>query len=162
MDNKTMKEVLKNDSIKINDEVLLINQDKKSNKIKNFVYVDIINEGLDLLEETYYEGDYYDCAGDVDFCKKVVTEIKRIRKQLKEHSAIDLGNSFSCNVVNISIDYYMEDFEDACIKDSKIELDNNLWMLASQRLQYVIQDIWGVGIMNHLKWVENQNKEIIK
>jgi hypothetical protein len=155
MDNKTMKEVLINDSIKINDEVLLINQDKKSSKLKNQVYLNIINEGLDLLEETY--GDYDACDGDVSFCKSVVTEIKRIRKQLKEHSAIDLGDSFSCNVVNISIDYYMEDFEDACIKDSKIELDNNLWMLASQRLQYVIQDIWGVGIMNHLKWVENEN-----
>tara|TARA_Y100001963_G_C6517280_1_gene324952 strand:- start:146 stop:619 length:474 start_codon:yes stop_codon:yes gene_type:complete len=156
MNNKTIKEVLINDSIKItNRKVILINQDKETNKIKNFVYLDIINEGLDFLEETY--GDYDACDGDVKFCKKVVKEIKRIRKQLKEDSSIDLKDSFSCNVVNISLDYYMEDFEDTCIKDPKIELDNNLWMLASQRLQYVIQDIWGVGIMNHLKWVENEN-----
>ena len=147
MDNKTMKEVLINDSIKItNRKVLLINEDKKSNKIKNFVYLDIINEGLDLLEETYGE-----CAEmeeddflDVEHCKKVVKEIKRIRKQLKEDSSIDLKDSFSCNVVNISIDYYMEDFEDDCIKDPKIELDNNIWMIASQKLQFVIQDIWGI------------------
>jgi hypothetical protein len=145
VNNKTIKEVLINDSIKINDEVLLINQDKKSSKLKNQVYLNIINDGLDLLEKTYYEGDYYDCAGDVGFCKKVVTEIKRIRKQLKEHSAIDLGNSFSCNVVNISIDYYMEEKnwnKDACM-----------------RLQYVIQDIWGIGIMNHLiKYMESKNE----
>tara|TARA_R100001463_G_scaffold19443_1_gene47836 strand:+ start:621 stop:1088 length:468 start_codon:yes stop_codon:yes gene_type:complete len=146
MNNKTMKEVLENDSIKItNRSVLLINQDKETNKIKNFVYLDIINEGLDSLEKTYGE-----CAEmeeddflDVEHCKKVVREIRDIRRQLRSGS-IDLINPFTCNVVNISIDYYMEDFEDTCIKDSKIELDNNIWMIASQKLQFVIQDIWGV------------------
>ena len=159
MNNKTIKEVLINDSIRIsNRKVLFINKDKKTNKIKNFVYLDIINEGLDLLEETYSD---YAASDDVAFCKKIVKEIKSIRNQLEKDCLglclIDLSNPFSCNVVNISIDYYMEDFEDTCIKDPIIELDNNLWVEASQRLQYVIQDIWGIGIMNHLKWVENEN-----
>ena len=86
MNNKTMKEVLINDSIKItNRKVILINQDKETNKIKNFVYLDIITEGLDLLEETYgdYNVEMFNCNNahynDLDFNKSVVKEIKRMQ-----------------------------------------------------------------------------------
>tara|TARA_B100001939_G_C16504540_1_gene431049 strand:+ start:90 stop:557 length:468 start_codon:yes stop_codon:yes gene_type:complete len=153
MNNKTIKEVLENDSIKItNRKVLIINEDKKTSKLKNQVYLNIINDGLDFLEETYgdyneemfnYNNAYYN---DLDFNKSVVKEIKKIRKQLKKDSLINLSNSFSCNIVNMSIDYYMDEKEN-CNKD------------ACMRLQYVIQDIWKIGIADHLiEYIESKNE----
>ena len=138
MDNKTIKEVLKNDSIKItNRSVLLINEDKKSNKINNQVYLDIINTGLDDLENTY--GDFDALHGideDVEFNKSVVREIIDIRRQLR-FGSIDLIKPFTCNVINMAIDYHteiVEDFsEEPCV-----------------RLQYLIQYVWGIKINKFL------------
>ena len=138
MNNKTIKEVLKNDSIKItNRAVLLINEDKKSNKINNQVYLDIINTGIDYLEITYgcFEA-IYGKDENVEFNKSVVREIHDIRRQLR-FGSIDLIKPFTCNVINMAIDYYTESEEDfseePCV-----------------RLQYLIQYVWGIKINKFL------------
>jgi len=137
MNNKTIKEVLKNDSIKItNRSVLLINEDKKSNKINNQVYLDIINTGLDDLENTYGDYDALYIDEHKEFNNSVVNEIIDIRRQLR-FGSIDLIKPFTCNVINMAIDYYaeiVEDFsEEPCV-----------------RLQYLIQYVWGIKINEFL------------
>lgn len=158
MDNKTLNKILVKNwkgleefftIDKFYDNKLVINWSHFVDKTIGNYYKDIILIGLDELEDTYGDFDAIHKDEDKEFNQSVVTEIIKIRKQIRFNS-LDLTNPFTCNVLNIAIDYFTESY--LCDEDAErlsLKEQGNL-VDASARLQYVVQYFWGVKISAHL------------